>query len=59
VEQLYEFLDQNSDESISLPEFYYLHELTKTVSTKREEEKISLPSTLQGLETGSLRVRIT
>ena len=58
VNELYDFLDQDSDGEISLPELYYLQDLTKTIVSKSTEEKITLPLALQGLEEGTLKVKI-
>lgn len=57
VNELYDFLDQDSDGEISLPELYYLHDLTKTIISRPAEEKITLPLALKGLEEGTLRVK--
>ena len=59
MNELFEFLDQSLDGYISLPEIYYLQEITKTVLSKVREEKITLPLGLQGLDTNSLQVVYT
>jgi len=54
---LFEFLDQNSDGSIVISELYYLHEITKMVASKGQEDKVSIPLALQGLDENTIRVR--
>ena len=39
-----------------LNELYYLQEITKMVATKGQEDKVSIPLALQGLDESSLRV---
>jgi len=56
VSDLYDFLDQNSDGKITLSEIYYLQDIAKTAIPKGQEDNISLPATLQGLDEGSLKV---
>lgn len=57
MNSLYDFLDQDNDGYISLPEIYYLQDITKTAVPKVHEEHVTLPLRLQGLEEGSLKVR--
>ena len=55
LSDLYDFLDQNSDGKITLSEVYYLQDIAKTIIPKGQEETITLPATLQGLDEGSLK----
>ena len=59
MNELFGFLDQSSDGNISLPEIYYLQDITKTVLSKVREEKITLPLGLQGFDANSLQVVCT
>ena len=52
IQELYIFLDQNSDNVLGAEEIYFLEEIVLKIEARPEIETICIPKSLEGLEKG-------